>query len=146
MSRSSKRRKLRRPPARTAVSYGGRPSRFASTPWWLSDWWLLDEQGHVGDITCDVGTIGDLAVTGASIRGYSHRLARGRCEDSFSIRAGRTSEDLEFLVAVIRRPSGRDSQFRDPDSRTNPVQRIKTGSHFRHARARRVATADQTVV
>ena len=103
MSRSSKRRKWRLPSekARTAVPQVGRPSRFASTPWWLSDWWLLDEQGHVGDITCDVGTIGDLAVTGASIRGYSHRVARGRCEDSFSIRAGRISEDLAFLVSVI---------------------------------------------
>ena len=98
MSRS-KRRKWRLP--REEPSHIGRPSKFASTPWWLTDWWLLDEQGHVGDITCDVGTIGDLAVSGASIRGNKHRLARGRCEDSFSIRAGRTSEDLAFLVSVI---------------------------------------------
>ncbi len=95
MPRSFKRR------PRNAVPQIGRPSKFASTPWWLTDWWLLDEQGHVGDITCDVGTIGDLAVTGASIRGYRHRLATGRCEDSFSIRAGRTSEDAAFLVSVI---------------------------------------------
>jgi serine/threonine protein phosphatase PrpC len=79
----------------------GKPSTFRSKPWWLSDWWLLDSTGHSADVSCDVGTIGDLAVAGASIRGNSHRVDGDRCEDAFFLSAGATTAGQSFLVAVV---------------------------------------------
>ena len=76
-------------------------SKFASKPWWKSDWWLLDPEGHSGDVDCDVGTVGDLALAAASIRGNSHRLEATRCEDSFALSTGMTSDDASFVVVAV---------------------------------------------
>ena len=79
----------------------GKGSSFASKDWWASDWWLLDKQGHSNDVMCDVGTVGDLAVAAASVRGNHHRYDGTRCEDSFCLAAGSTENEDQFLVAVI---------------------------------------------
>ena len=83
------------------LSSTGEPSTFASKPWWKSDWWLLDPEGQSGDVSCDVGTVGDLAVAAASIRGNSHRLDATRCEDSFALSTGKTDDDAPFLVVAV---------------------------------------------
>ena len=83
------------------LSSSGEPSTFASKPWWKSDWWLLDPEGQSGDVSCDVGTVGDLAVAAASIRGNSHRLDATRCEDSFALSTGKTDDDAPFLVIAV---------------------------------------------
>jgi len=79
----------------------GAGSSFNLKPWWVSDWWLLDKQGHSSDVVCDVGIVGDLAIAAASIRGNSHRIKGLRCEDSFCLTTGATGEEAPFLVAVI---------------------------------------------
>ena len=79
----------------------GKGSSFAKKDWWTSDWWLLDKQGHSNDVTCDLGTVGDLAVAAASIRGEQHRYDGTRCEDSFCLATGSTGNEDQFLVAVI---------------------------------------------
>lgn len=83
------------------LSSTGEPSTFASKPWWKSDWWLLDPEGQSGDVSCDVGTVGDLAVAAASIRGNSHRVDATRCEDSFALSTGKTDDDAPFLVVAV---------------------------------------------
>ena len=83
------------------LSSSGERSTFASKPWWKSDWWLLDPEGHSGDVDCDVGTVGDLAVAAASIRGNSHRVDGSRCEDSFALSTGKTGDDGQFLVVAV---------------------------------------------
>jgi serine/threonine protein phosphatase PrpC len=83
------------------LSSTGELSTFASKPWWKSDWWLLDPGGQSGDVSCDVGTAGDLAVAAASIRGNSHRLDGTRCEDSFALSTGKTDDDAPFLVVAV---------------------------------------------
>ncbi|SVD45318.1 uncharacterized protein METZ01_LOCUS398172, partial [marine metagenome] len=79
----------------------GKGSSFAKKDWWTSGWWLLDKQGHSNDITCDLGTVGDLAVAAASVRGENHRYDGTRCEDSFYLATGSTENEDQFLVAVI---------------------------------------------
>ena len=79
----------------------GTGSSFGRKPWWDSNWWLLDQGGHSRDIACDIGTVGDLAVAAASIRGNSHRYHGERCEDSFCFTTGTTAEEGPFLVVVV---------------------------------------------
>jgi len=92
------------PTARTM----GTGSSFAKKPWWDSDWWLLDKEGHNRDIACDVGTVGDLAVAAASVRGNRHRLSGQRCEDSFCVTTGTTAEEELFVVIAIGDGLGSD--------------------------------------
>ncbi len=103
MARSPRSRKARskvREECRTPPTIG-KGSSFAKKDWWTSGWWLLDKQGHSNDITCDLGTVGDLAVAAASIRGENHRYDGTRCEDSFYLATGSTENEDQFLVAVI---------------------------------------------
>ena len=79
----------------------GDPSSFSSSPWWVTDWWNLSQSGHNNDVTSDSGTVGDLAVVAASLRGNSHRLKGTPCEDSFCIATGRTTEEESFLVVAV---------------------------------------------
>jgi len=83
------------------VVIADRPSTFHSKPWWVSDWWNLEPTGHSDDVTCDIGTVGDLAVAAASIRGNTHRHDGNRCEDAFFVSTGITTSGMSFLVAVI---------------------------------------------
>ncbi|SVE61225.1 uncharacterized protein METZ01_LOCUS514079, partial [marine metagenome] len=98
--RSRKARSKAQEERRTPPTIGKRSS-FATKDWWVSDWWLLDKQGHSNDVMCDVGTVGDLAVAAASVRGNHHRYDGTRCEDSFCLVTGSTEDEGQFLVAVI---------------------------------------------
>ncbi|MAF96950.1 MAG: hypothetical protein CMM60_14540 [Rhodospirillaceae bacterium] len=103
---SRKKRRPKKQPVETSspvgpIAIAGRPSTFHSKPWWVSDWWNLEPTGRSGDITCDIGTVGDLAVAAASIRGDTHRLDGDRCEDAFFLSTGVTTSGDSFLVAVI---------------------------------------------
>jgi serine/threonine protein phosphatase PrpC len=77
----------------------GEPSTFSTSPWWDRDqrrWWGLAEGGFSNDVVCDVGTIGELAVAAAALRGAKHRLTGEGGQDAFFLGATK-----EVLVAAI---------------------------------------------
>lgn len=99
--RRPKEQPIQAPPSPCPIVIADRPSTFHSKPWWVSNWWNLEPAGRSDDVTCDIGTVGDLAVAAASIRGDTHRHDGIRCEDAFFISTGTTIGGRSFLVAVI---------------------------------------------
>jgi len=81
----------------------GKPSTIGSVPWWSEerDWCLLPAGGGSTDILCDAGTVGDVAVLAASLRGDKHKVDGKPNEDSFAIRTSRDPSGRTFLVAVL---------------------------------------------
>jgi serine/threonine protein phosphatase PrpC len=99
--RRPKKQLIQAPASPGPIVIADRPSTFHSKPWWVSNWWNLEPTGRSDDVTCDIGTVGDLAVAAATIRGNTHRHDGNRCEDAFFISTGTTISGRSFLVAVI---------------------------------------------
>ena len=81
----------------------GEQSAFAKVNWWDKDkdWCQLPSDGMSSDIVCDVGTTGQVAVAAASLRGDKHKVVGKPCEDAFNLRIAKTTNGIEYLIAVV---------------------------------------------
>lgn len=88
-------------PAIEPRTYGERPT-FCSQPWWSDKgWWKVAENGEGNDVRAHVGTVGELAVAAASLRGNKHRLSGSANQDSFTVTVARYGDERSFLIAAI---------------------------------------------
>lgn len=80
----------------------GDRSAFGANDWWsASDYHKLPEGGFARDIECDAGTVGELAVVAASIRGHKHTLDGKPNEDAFALRVATDAGGARHLVIVV---------------------------------------------
>ena len=81
----------------------GDPSSFAKKNWWdpKVEWCQLSPLGMTGDVTCDVGTVGSLAVAAVSLRGNKHKVDAKPCQDAFNVQAAKDKSGHEYVVSVL---------------------------------------------
>jgi hypothetical protein len=81
----------------------GDPSSFAKKNWWdpKVEWCQLSPLGMTGDVACDVGTVGSLAVAAVSIRGNKHKVDAKPCQDAFNVQAATDKSGHEYVVSVL---------------------------------------------
>lgn len=81
----------------------GDPSSFAKKNWWdpKVEWCQLSPFGMTGDVTCDVGTVGSLAVAAVSLRGNKHKVDAKPCQDAFNVQAAKDKSGHEYVVSVL---------------------------------------------
>lgn len=77
------------------------PSAFGAAPWWSRDWWRIPAGRLSGDITCDAGTVGELAAIGTSLRGHKHRLDAAANDDAFALRWADDRHGTRWLIACV---------------------------------------------
>lgn len=77
------------------------PSAFGAAPWWSRDWWRIPAGRLSGDVTCDAGTVGELAAIGTSLRGHKHRLDAAANDDAFVLRWADDRHGTRWLIACV---------------------------------------------
>jgi hypothetical protein len=89
----------------------GEKTTFGSMPWWSErDWWKLARDGEGNDIRAHVGTVGDLAVAAASVRGHKHRLGGTENQDSYATNVTTLEDGRSFAIVAVCDGMG-SSQF-----------------------------------
>jgi Protein phosphatase 2C len=80
----------------------GEKTTFGSMPWWSDrDWWKLAHHGEGNDIRAHVGTVGDLAVAAASVRGHKHRLGGMENQDSYATKVTTLDDGRSFAIVAV---------------------------------------------
>jgi hypothetical protein len=80
----------------------GDKTTFGSMPWWSDrDWWKLARNGEGNDIRAHVGTVGDLAVAAASVRGHKHRLGGAENQDSYATAVTTLEDGRSFAIIAV---------------------------------------------
>jgi len=83
----------------------GEGSKFAVSDWWdISHgkrWHKVPSSGLAADMNCDAGSVGDLAVCAASIRGWKHQVLGNQNEDSFYVGTTKDNSDNEYLLVIV---------------------------------------------
>jgi hypothetical protein len=63
----------------------GKGAAINARPWWDSGYWKVGEDEGFREMEVDIGTAGELAVIGATLRGSKHRFQGGPNQDSYAI-------------------------------------------------------------
>ena len=63
----------------------GKPTTINARPWWESGYWKVGEDEGFRELEVDIGTAGELAVVGATLRGGKHRYQGGPNQDSYAV-------------------------------------------------------------
>ena len=63
----------------------GKGASINAKPWWDSGYWKVGEDEGFREMEVDIGTAGELAVIGATLRGSKHRFQGGPNQDSYAI-------------------------------------------------------------
>jgi hypothetical protein len=81
----------------------GDPSSFAKRNWWDPnvEWCQLSPLGMTSDITCDIGTVGSIALAAASLRGNKHKVDAKPCQDSFNVQSAIDKSGFQYVVSVL---------------------------------------------
>lgn len=77
----------------------GKPTTINARPWWESGYWKVGEDEGFRELEVDIGTAGELAVVGATLRGGKHRYQGGPNQDSYAVLHDE-SVNKYLLVAV----------------------------------------------
>jgi len=77
----------------------GKPTTINARPWWESGYWKVGEDEGFRELEVDIGTAGELAVIGATLRGGKHRYQGGPNQDSYAVLHDE-SVNKYLLVAV----------------------------------------------
>lgn len=63
----------------------GKPTTINAKPWWESKYWKVGEDEGFRELEVDIGTAGELAIVGATLRGSKHRYQGGPNQDSYAV-------------------------------------------------------------